>query len=80
MNSHGFTCVPHPDPPSPLPLHLLPLGFPSAPGPSSCLMHPTSMSFWVSLTFILSRHLEGFHVHMYRLPLNSGGVHLDIFN
>ena len=40
-NSHGFTCVPHPDPPSNLPLHPLPLGFPSAPGPSACLMHPT---------------------------------------
>ena len=44
--SHGFTGVPHPDPPShlplhPLPLHPLPLGFPSAPGPSACLMHPT---------------------------------------
>ena len=40
-NSHGFTCVPHPDPPSHLPLYPLPLGFPSAPGPSACLMHPT---------------------------------------
>ena len=40
-NSHGFTCVPHPDPPSHLPLHPLPLGFPSAPGPSACLLHPT---------------------------------------
>ena len=40
-NSHGFTCVPHPDPPSHLPLHPLPRGFPSAPGPSPCLMHPT---------------------------------------
>ena len=40
-NSHGFTCVPHPDPPSHLPLHPLPLGLPSAPGPSACLMHPT---------------------------------------
>ena len=39
--SHGFTCVPHPDPPSHLPLHPLLLGFPSAPGPSACLMHPT---------------------------------------
>ena len=37
----GLTCVPHPDPPSHLPLHPLPLGFPSAPGPSACLMHPT---------------------------------------
>ena len=40
-NSHGFTCVPHPDPPSHLPLHPIPLGLPSAPGPSTCLMHPT---------------------------------------
>ena len=39
--SHGFTCVPHPDPPSHLPLHLIPLGLPSAPGPSTCPMHPT---------------------------------------
>ena len=37
--SHGFTCVPHPNPPSHLPLHTLPLGLPSAPGPT-CLMHP----------------------------------------
>ena len=41
-NSHGFTYVPHHDPLSHLPLHPLPLGFPSAPGPSACLMHPTS--------------------------------------
>ena len=40
-NSHGFTCVPHPDPPSHPPLYPLPLGLPSAPGPSTCLMHPT---------------------------------------
>ena len=38
--SHGFTCVPHPDPPSHLPLYPIPLGLPSAPGPSTCLMHP----------------------------------------
>ena len=39
--SHGFTCVPHPNPPSYLPLHPFPLGLPSAPGPSTCLMHST---------------------------------------
>ena len=27
--SHGFTCVPHPDPPSHLPPHPIPLGLPS---------------------------------------------------
>ena len=41
-NSHGFTCVPHPDPPSHLPLHSLPLGLPSAPGPRACLMNEYS--------------------------------------
>ena len=39
--SYGFTCVPHPDSPSRLPPHPIPLGLPSAPGPSTCLMHPT---------------------------------------
>ena len=39
--SHGFTCIPHPDPPSHLPLYPIPLGLPSAPGRSTCLMHPT---------------------------------------
>ena len=39
--SHGFTCVPRPDPISHLPLHPIPLGLPSAPGLSTCLMHPT---------------------------------------
>ena len=39
--SHGFTCIPHPDPPSHLPFHPIPLGLPSAPGPSTWLMHPT---------------------------------------
>ena len=36
-----FTCVPHPNPPSHLPLHPFSLGFASAPGPSAGLMHPT---------------------------------------
>ena len=45
--SHGFTCVPHPDPPSHLPLHPIPLGLPSAPGLSACLMHSTE-DFWES--------------------------------
>ena len=42
--SHGFTCIPHPDPPSHLPLYPIPLGLPSAPAPSTCLMHP--MGWW----------------------------------
>ena len=39
--SHGFTRVPHPNPLSHLPPHPIPLGLPSAPAPSTCLMHPT---------------------------------------
>ena len=39
--SHVFTCIPHPDPPSHLPLYPIPLSLPSAPGLSTCLMHPT---------------------------------------
>ena len=38
--SHGFTRITHPDTPSHLPLHPIPLGLPSARGPSTCLMHP----------------------------------------
>ena len=42
--SHGFTCVPHPDVPSRLPLHPIPLGLPSAPAQSTCLMPPFQRS------------------------------------
>ena len=38
--SHGFTSIPHPDPPSHLSLHPIPLSLPSAPGLSTCLLHP----------------------------------------
>ena len=39
--SHRFTCVPHPEPPSHFPPYPIPLGHPSAPAPSTCLMHQT---------------------------------------
>ena len=38
--SHGFTCVPHPEPLSHLPPHPIPLGHLSAPALSTCLMRP----------------------------------------
>ena len=61
--SHGFTCVPHPDPPSHLPFHLIPLGLPSAPGPSTCLMHPAwagdlSLFQWVDSSHQVARVFE----------------------
>ena len=37
-NGLEFTCLPHPDPPSHLPLHPLPPGLPRGPGPSACLI------------------------------------------
>ena len=41
-------------PPSRLPIHPIPLRLPSAPGPSTCLMHPT----WVGDLL----HLDNIHV------------------
>ena len=40
--SHGFTCVPHPEPPSHLPPHPIPLGHPSAPALST-LSHASNL-------------------------------------
>ena len=58
-NSHAFTCVPHPDPPSHLSLHPLPLGLPSAPGPSACLMHTTWAGWSVSRSTVYhSQYME----------------------
>ena len=54
--SHGFTCIPHPDPLSDLPLYQIPLGLPSAPGLSTCLMHPA----WAGDLF----HWDNTHVSM----------------
>ena len=58
--SHGFTYVPHPDPPSHLPLHPIPLGLPSAPGPSTCLMHPTWAGEKERSTQVLRAQLKRF--------------------
>ena len=44
-SSDGFTCFPHPDPPSHLPVHPIPLGLPSAPALSTCLIHP-NLGWW----------------------------------
>ena len=41
---HGCTRVPHPEPPSHLPPHTIPLGHPSAPAPS--ILYPASNLDW----------------------------------
>ena len=43
--SHGCTCVPHPEPPSQLPPHPIPLGHPSAPALST-LSHASNLDWW----------------------------------
>ena len=42
---HGCTCVPHPEPPSHLPPHPIPLGHPGAPAPSK-LYHASNLDWW----------------------------------
>ena len=60
--SHGFTCIPHPDPRSQLPLHPIPLVVPSAPALSTCLMHPTWAGdlfhpwYYTCFDAVLSKH------------------------
>ena len=57
--SHGFTCVPHPDPPSHLPSHPSPLGLPSATALSTCRMHPP----WAVICFTLDNIHAGISKH-----------------
>ena len=56
--SHGFTCIPHPDPPSHLPLHPIPLGLPSAPGKGEGGMFQENI---FALFRILKREQLAFH-------------------
>ena len=48
---HGCTCVPHPDPPSHLPPHPIPLGHSSAPAPST-LSHASNLD-WQSVSHMV---------------------------
>ena len=47
---HGCTRVPHPEPPSHLPSHTIPLGHPSAPAPS--FLYPVSSLDWWFISYI----------------------------
>ena len=48
---HGCTHVPHPEPPSHLPLHTIPLGHPSAPAPS--ILYPASNLDWQFISYMM---------------------------
>ena len=52
--SHGFTCVPHPEPPSHLAPHPIPLGQPSAPAPTlgSCIQPGLAICFKLDNTLV----------------------------
>ena len=54
MDIHIFPIL-IPPPPSHLPVHPIPLGLPSAPGPSTCLMHPT-WAGWLSSVWTNNQH------------------------
>ena len=47
--SHRCTHVPHPEPPFHIPPRTIPLGHPSAPAPTSCILHRT----WTSDSFLI---------------------------
>ena len=49
---HRFTCVPHPEPSSLLPLHTIPLGCPSVPAPS-IQYHASNLDWWLVSYMIL---------------------------
>ena len=48
---HGCTRVPHPEPPSHLPPHTIPLGHPSAPAPS--FLYPASNLDWWFVSYMI---------------------------
>ena len=71
-NSHGFTCVPHPDPLSHLPLHPLPLGFPSAPGPAKKLLQYYKSGFIFILPVLTSYEMSEQDLIVFRWNLVTG--------
>ena len=82
MYRHGCTCVPHPEPPSHLPPHPIPLGHPSAPAPST-LSHALNLD-WRSVSHMIIFMFQCYSLkasHPFLLPQSPKdcSVHLCLF-
>ena len=80
--SHGFTCVPHPEPHSHLPPHLIPLGHPSAPALST-LSHASNLD-WQSVSHMILYMFQWYSLissHPCLLPQSPKdcSIHLCLF-
>ena len=75
--SHGFTCVPHPDPPSCVPPHPIPLGLPSSPEHVS---HASNLDWWSNKLYLFQYcSLRTSHPRLLPQSLKVCSVHLCPF-
>ena len=79
---HGCTCVPHPEPPSHLPPHPIPLGHPSAPAPST-LYHALNLDWWFishMIIYMFQCHSpKPSHPHPLPQSTKDCSIHLCLF-
>ena len=80
---HGYTCVPHPEPPSHLPPHPIPQGHPSAPA-LSILSHALNLD-WRSISHMIIYMSQCYSLkssHPCLLPESPKdcSLHLCLFN
>ena len=68
--SHGFICVPHPNPRSCLPLYPIPLGLPSAPALSTCLTALDSLPLNANWEAPFVWHIMHIYYFLYCLSTN----------
>ena len=79
---HGCKCVPHPEPPSHLPPHPIPLGHPSAPALST-LSHTSNLD-WQSVSHMIiymfqCYSLKSSHPRLLPLSPKDCSIHLCLF-